>query len=180
MNGPELQKRLLEKHEGFIKEIQQLSDNDFLLSVNGKWTAGQQLDHIVRSVGPVKLAFSFPNFALTLIFGKANRPSRTYDGLIEKYNQKLASGGRASGRFIPNDVGVTSRNPLQKKLSTLVNSLNSRIKKKSEEQLDTYILPHPLLGKLTLREMLYFTIYHVEHHHKQMLAHLRNQTIERY
>jgi hypothetical protein len=27
-------------------------------------------------------------------------------------------------------------------------------------------LPHPLLGKLTLREMIYFTIYHVQHHHK--------------
>lgn len=24
--------------------------------------------------------------------------------------------------------------------------------------------PHPLLGKLTLREMMFFTIYHVQHH----------------
>jgi hypothetical protein len=26
------------------------------------------------------------------------------------------------------------------------------------------VLPHPLLGKLTIREMLYFTVYHGEHH----------------
>jgi hypothetical protein len=26
--------------------------------------------------------------------------------------------------------------------------------------LDEYLLPHPLIGKLTIREILYFTIYH--------------------
>jgi len=36
----------------------------------------------------------------------------------------------------------------------------------SEEDLDKLILPHPLLGKLTLREMMYFTIYHVQHHQR--------------
>ena len=32
--------------------------------------------------------------------------------------------------------------------------------------LDKYQLPHPLLGKITVREMLYFTIYHTQHHRK--------------
>ena len=41
----------------------------------------------------------------------------------------------------------------------------------SEHKLDRCILPHPLLGKLTLREMIYFTIYHMEHH----LVHLKAQ-----
>jgi hypothetical protein len=40
--------------------------------------------------------------------------------------------------------------------------------------LDLLILPHPLLGKLTLREMLYFTLYHVEHHEKQVLENLKS------
>ena len=30
--------------------------------------------------------------------------------------------------------------------------------------LDAVLLPHPLLGKLTVREMLFFTVYHVQHH----------------
>jgi hypothetical protein len=46
-----------------------------------------------------------------------------------------------------------------------VTTLNKRLKKYSEASLDELILPHPLLGKLTLREMLYFTIYHAGHHH---------------
>jgi len=49
-----------------------------------------------------------------------------------------------------------------------VQALARRIDRFSETQLDQLILPHPLLGKLTLREMLYFTIYHVQHHQKQL------------
>ena len=36
--------------------------------------------------------------------------------------------------------------------------------KLSEKDLDKYILPHPLLGRMPLREMLFFTIYHTQHH----------------
>jgi len=39
-----------------------------------------------------------------------------------------------------------------------------KIKNYNEANLDKYIIPHPLLGKLTLREMLFFTIHHNEHH----------------
>ena len=34
----------------------------------------------------------------------------------------------------------------------------------SEKKLDRYQAPHPALGKLTIREMLYFTIFHNVHH----------------
>ena len=37
-------------------------------------------------------------------------------------------------------------------------------KKWSDAKLDKYIAPHPLLGKITLRELAYFTIYHIQHH----------------
>ena len=52
----------------------------------------------------------------------------------------------------------------QKKLSALINKLNKKIDSFDEKDLDRYILPHPLLGKLTIREMLFFTVYHVQHH----------------
>ena len=44
------------------------------------------------------------------------------------------------------------------------------VHKWSEDDLDLYVIPHPLMGKLTFREILYFTIYHVKHHKKQMDA----------
>ena len=43
----------------------------------------------------------------------------------------------------------------------LINALQT---KWDDKQLDKYLAPHPLLGKITLRELSYFTIYHTEHH----------------
>jgi hypothetical protein len=170
MRVAELQKKLFHNHQAFIHDLKTLSEREFTSGPPDKWTTGQHLDHIVRSVAPVNLAFAFPAFVLRLLFGKNNRAPRTYDELVLKYQNKLGAGGRASGRFIPSTVPFTDRDKLIKKLEELVKSLNQRIPTKSEEQLDILLLPHPLLGKLTLREMLYFTLYHVEHHHKLIKA----------
>jgi len=175
MNKHQIIEQLTEKHKAFYKELQNLSENDFTYSLAGKWSAGQQLDHIIRSAGPVNLAFGLPGFVLRLLFGKTNRPSRSYDGLVEKYQSKLKDGGKAPGRFIPPPVRVDQREQLIQKLESIVNSIVKRSEKYTEEQLDKLLLPHPLLGKLTFREMLYFTIYHVQHHHKQVINNLQQE-----
>lgn len=43
-------------------------------------------------------------------------------------------------------------------------SLTSTMEQWEDAALDQYLAPHPLLGKITLRELGYFTIYHTEHH----------------
>jgi hypothetical protein len=155
---------LIQNHQRFTNYLQAMPDHTFVFAPTGKWSAGQQLDHLVRSVSPVVLACKLPGFLLKLLFGKPNRPGRTYDELVAKYKAKLLQGGRASGRFIP--AAIT---PLQKQeridaLTGLVAKLAERVNLMPDEKLDGILLPHPLLGKLTLREMMYFTIYHVQHH----------------
>lgn len=175
MNKQQIAEKLLENHKIFVEFISNLSEEDFLFAQDGKWSAGQQLDHLIRGVSPVKLAFTLPKLVPKLMFGKANRNSKTYDELVAKYQAKLASGGRASGRFIPAKINFSQRESLQKKLLNLAEDLSQKVENFSEEQLDTYILPHPLIGKLTFREMLYFTIYHCEHHHKNAIKNLENR-----
>ena len=175
MNKGEILHELYFSHARFITQITVLPDSDYLRSVNGKWTPGQQLDHIIKSVSPVNLAFGLPGFLMRLVFGKANRKSKTYEEIVEKYHTKLATGYKASAPFIPKSIGLQNRERLPKKLRMLIYSLMSRTDSFSEKQLDTYILPHPLLGKITLREMLYFTMYHAEHHQKQVLQNLISQ-----
>ena len=46
----------------------------------------------------------------------------------------------------------------------LHNRLISKMERWKDVDLDRYLLPHPLLGKITLREMLYFTTFHIQHH----------------
>jgi hypothetical protein len=42
--------------------------------------------------------------------------------------------------------------------------LQTRIASWDEAPLDRYCLPHPALGRLTVREMLFFSLYHNAHH----------------
>ena len=149
----------------FIYFIEQLSEEELLKAPEGKWNALQQLDHLVRSTAPVNMAMGLPKLVLSWRFGKSNRPSKTYEELVQKYITKLQAGGRASGRFVPGPaIGIERKAALIQQMQTIIRQLQHRIHHQKETALDTYILPHPLLGKLTLREMLYFTAYHVLHH----------------
>ncbi len=39
----------------------------------GKWSAGQHLDHMIRSVKPLNLAYRLPSWCLRLAFGKPKK-----------------------------------------------------------------------------------------------------------
>jgi hypothetical protein len=172
MHKLEIQNSLRSKHKEFADLIVSLNDEDFTYRPAGKWSAGQQLDHIYRSVSALALGLSLPKFVIRLYAGKANRPSRDFEALVAKYKLKLEAGGKAAGRYIPKEIDTSQKNNLEKKLLHSVDGLCKKLDRYNESQLDFYILPHPLLGKLTIREMLYFTIYHVKHHQDLTLKNL--------
>lgn len=161
----ELIDNLKKNHTAFTDYINSLTAEEFMSSRNEKWSPGQQLDHIRISVKPVAQALAMPKLGLKTMFGKANRPSKSYDELVAKYKLKLQEGGVATNRFIPEDVTLGQKEELIKSLTEIVSKLCKQLLDYSEKDLDELILPHPLLGKLTLREMMYFTMYHVTHHH---------------
>lgn len=156
---------LLQVHaDSFIQFVNRQSEESFTKSINNKWSVGQNVDHLIRSLSPVNQALLLPSFVLRFAFGKPNRPGRTYQQLVDRYHVKLAAGGTASGRFIP---PVVSWEPKSKSLDEFKHQANRMIKRMaswSENQLDHYLMPHPLLGKITLREMLFFSAYHIKHH----------------
>jgi len=161
---PEIISALNENVDAFNNYIAPLGKEQFEATPNGKWSAGQNLDHLIRAIKPLQPAYGLPKFVLRIMFGKTNRPSKTYDDLVTKYKTKLVAGGRASGPFIPPFICFEKKDELIKKYAEQKQKLIAKIEKQREKDLDMYILPHPLLGKVTLREMLYFTIHHNEHH----------------
>jgi hypothetical protein len=168
MNKKEIIDHLVTSHRSFTDYIEFLTKEEFMFSRNNKWTAGQQLEHLILAVRPITQGFMLPMFVFKMLFGKANRPSKTYDELVLKYKMKLEAGGVATSRFTPRIVSSSERPVLIKKLNALVDKLTRQVNTISEKDLDQFILPHPLLGKLTLREMMYFTVYHVEHHRENI------------
>jgi len=106
------------------------------------------------------------------MFGKTEKPSMTYEELCQIYRNKIAKGAQASGRFLPAQENPAERAEEKKKelldqWSKVSEELVSRAEKWDEGELDQYQLPHPILGKLTIREMLFFTIYHNLRHASQ-------------
>lgn len=172
MTKPEIINLLKANHQTFIESFAHLSKQQFISSINAKWSPGQQLDHIIKSVRPVVLAFGLPHVIPKMLFGKANRSSRAYEVLVEKYQGKLAAGGKSPSQFVPGSVNFESRANSIQKLNGLVTKLSRQIESKTDEQLDYYLLPHPLLGKLTYREMAMFTAYHAKHHQKAVIKNL--------
>lgn len=172
MNKETIKKELTEKHKEFVDYINSLSDNDFLNTKNNqKWSAGQHLEHIYLSVRPVNLALLLPKIVVRLFFGKPTK-KRAYEQLVNDYQNALKNGGKAGALYIPKSVSISKKQNLIINLTNLVVALNRKIDKISEEDLDKHILPHPLIGKTTIREMLYFTIYHVQHHQKAIKENL--------
>jgi len=146
MTGNEISRQLHDNHQAFIAMILGLTEADFTKSTAGKWTPGQQLDHIRLSVKPLVAALTMPDFVLGLLFGKANRASKSYEDLVAKYKKALDNGGAASRQFVPKTVSFHQREPIVTALSRLLRKLESKISRYPEKKLDSLILPHPLLG----------------------------------
>jgi hypothetical protein len=155
---------LLTNHQSFTLYTRSLTDEQFVFAPPHKWSAGQQLQHINLSVRPVVLAMGLPRLLVRMLFGKATNPGKTYDALVSAYHLKLQNGYKASAPYIPKSVHADQKEKLIAALNAKVHSLCSKIESFTESELDTLRLPHPLLGKLTMREMLYFTAYHAAHH----------------
>jgi len=140
------------------------ADQFFTQSAEG-WSPGENLVHLIKSVSPVGKAMKLPRLALTGMFGTAESPSVRYPELRQRYVDALAAGGQATGQYVP-QVEAVPPDPEQSKRSTLdkwnevSERLSSALQGWSEADLDKYVLPHPLIGKITIREMLFFTLYH--------------------
>ena len=166
MSKDEIIKELNEACLAFIDYCSNIDTHRFYFQPEEKWSIAQNVEHLIISANTTRLAFSLPKFIVRIYAGKANRASRTYDELVNKYKLKLQQGGKASGRFIPQKVRDTKdKSVILEAYKKAMNKLTGTINNKwDDSNLDNYIAPHPLLGKITLRELCYFTIYHTYHH----------------
>jgi len=167
MNKLELSKRLIQEHQSFIDFVSSLSTEDLIRSHNKKWSPAQQLEHVYLCLRPIQLALALPQFIPAILFGKTKKGSRTYESLVEAYQLKLKNGGESPSIYKPKK-SVRDVGKLKMDLINLVNNISNKLSQFQENDLDSFLLPHPLLGKLTARELIFFAIYHVGHHQKQI------------
>lgn len=174
MDREEVKALLIDKHSRFADYLSELSDDAFVYQLNGdKWNAGQEAVHIIKSLKALDKALRTPKLVLRATFGKANRPSRDYEGVKGRYLERLGEvPAMTMPPFEPDAVVITDKKRIIQKLMDKANGVCSSLEKYSEKDLDFYILPHPALGKMTLREMALFSAYHVEHHMNNSIRNL--------
>lgn len=147
-----------------------LSPEAFILPDGAAWSPAEHLDHLNISVSATARGFSASRLLLRVRFGRSQRASRSYPELVEGYLNRLATGAGATGRFVPQRTtsAVERASELQGELLARWHGVNDRLTTAlaswSEHDLERLQLPHPLLGKLTARELVFFTIYHGRHH----------------
>lgn len=174
MKKEEIINSLNKTYQELAEYILSLNEQEFLFTPSpDKWTSGQQAAHVWKTFKPLNTVLSLPNFLLTLYIGKANRPSRTYEKLVERYETKLGNGGIADNPFSPKSIPHEMQQKLANNIISACQRLTRKLSRYSEDDLDHLILPHPLLGKITLREMMYFFIYHAKHHKKSIIENLK-------
>ncbi len=155
----------------FLDEVQRdgvaywsaFDDDEFFANIGDAWSPSDNVRHLTKSIRPVTGALRLLKPVVRMMFGRPKREPMSYDAVVAFYRGKLAEGGTA-GRFAPSARVVTDRAEVISRFEHANRELREAIARWPDRALDRHQLPHPLMGKLTVREMLFFTLYHQLHH----------------
>lgn len=166
MNKTEIVDLLELKHKELFTWLENHPDEKWVLGPKDKWTTGQHILHLVISIRMLNKALSMPKFLLKYKFGKSNRPSRTYKEVAKRYEDRLAENQDRARTFNKDLKTPLLKEKLQllSTLQVLNKKLQYKTNKLKDKDLDVLLLPHPLMGRMTLREIIMWTAHHTEHH----------------
>lgn len=179
--GEEISRELKRAIEEGMRFWSSFGAEEFFEPVGGQgWSPAQNVAHLARAMPPVTLALNSPRWILRALFGRGQAPSRSYSTIRDKYQAKLNRGAGA-GPFTPRkirggDAPEQKRQKLLARLASAGESLEAALAHWDDEALDHYRMLHPLIGWLTVREMVLFSIYHLTHH-QEAVARRRTTTV---
>ena len=155
---------LLVSGRAFAHFANGLPEAQFKQQSNGKWSVADTMQHLLLSTRPVArlLAGSRDVFQQ---WGYPDGPSRSYDEIADSYRRALTAGIKAPASFSPRPDDMNdNRATVVARFMDVYESLATAVDTWPASDLDRFVMPHPVLGKLTVREMLDFTDIHTRHH----------------
>jgi len=175
MDKTTLTKSLDENAVQFIELVKGLNQDEFEVNIHDKWSAGQDLVHLIKVLQIVNIGFTLPKPFLRLLFGINKNDSRSFENLQQLYKNALEGGAKAPTIYIPKPVSFNEKEKLIQQYASLNKSFIDKLNSHTTSELDSYRLPHPILGKISLGELASFTSFHTSHHFeslKSKLGHL--------
>ena len=142
--------------------------DDLFRRAPGAWSPLDDLRHLVRVNAALVKGLGYPAPVLRVRFGRPAREPWSYERLVVVYDAILSTGVRSPALFEPRGAAVVDREAYRARVLEQWRSVNGellgRVDRLTERRADRTCLPHPALGLLSPREMLFFTIHHDLHH----------------
>jgi len=168
---PEIKVALQSSFQDNAQFVASISDENFYKKKDEKWSIAQNLDHLVMSNKPLASGLKKSKIFFRA-FGTAKKASQTYEEIVAIYKEALLTKNPTNNPYLSKDVESTSKEEYLSNWKMIEEKYQERLDLWSEKDLDKYRIPHPVLGKLTVREMMFFTINHNYHHLEIMKAYL--------
>jgi hypothetical protein len=165
MNTKEdIKKVLVEIFQELDNYLKGIKNQSFSNSVNGKWSIAQNIDHLTVSNNITALSLNIPRPLLKQLFKTNQRVNWNYDEVAWKYQLQLSHGAKAPLPFQPRLSLIPIPSVIDFFWKKSCSNILKAVDNWSENDLDTYVVAHPILGKITVRELFFFTVYHTRHH----------------
>ncbi len=156
----EIKQALAESYAAIKACFKDLPEGALQFKSGDKWTPAENLSHLIASSYPLSSVLNKSKFVFR-VFGTSKSGSRSYSTLYETYKEAIKQPVPVAGTpFAPNEDDVNDITKMLSNWDTIIEKFQTRIDKWSESDLDKYRASHPLLGKLTIRELLFFTNFH--------------------
>lgn len=158
--------QLLEDKHQYFFDWYEAHENSWENGPENKWTAGQHAVHLINSIKLLILGVSMPKFLLKLLYGKLKRPQQDYETIAKIYRENLIIKDALAKKLGANTKTTTSdeQTKILDELAQQKNKLIQKLSKWSEDDLKNTCLPHPLLGKMSVLEIVAWTAYHTAYH----------------
>lgn len=167
---PSILRQIEADYQQFVRAVDGLSEEQFVRQVDGKWSTADVMQHLYLSARPVARLLAGPREVL-MQWGKTNAPAKAYDTIAASYRNALGTGQKAPATMSPRPEDMqVAKDVIKERFVAVYQALIQAADVWSDNDLDTYQMPHPLLGKLSVREMLYFTSVHTQHHFQRLPA----------
>lgn len=134
----------------------------------GKWSPYEIMGHLWLSSQGIPKIMSMPKEQIKDMFGVLERPEKGYDEAVQSYYDQLGNGVKAPSQFVFSPKKELDKETMCSKFKKVLDDHTSVLDNWSEADLSTYCILHPALGTLSLREMMFFTDFHTNHHCKQI------------
>ncbi len=167
----EIRTALVAQQHEIAAYVDMFSVEVFFAPQGEHWSPSGHLRHLIKTARAIANGLRQPRIAL-LPFGLSKTGSRGYEQVVALYQAALDAGGKAGGYGpsdrVPDLTPEEWRRQIMDRWEEAGEGLRKALLGWSEEQLDVYRLPHPLIGKLTLRELLLWNLYHNSHHARRI------------